>query len=119
MKKLTKLKALELSSKMWHEIAKKGYCSKSEYFISNNIPYRERPLYASYLCQYVKVKVGELNCRFCPVIWGGKGIHFCFCKRIYSPYETWVRNPTSANALKVAKLIDKYWKIAKRCKKQK
>ena len=114
MEKLTKLKALELSSKMWHEIAKKGYCDKRDYFISNNIPDRETPLNTCYLCQYVKVLVGEINCRFCPVIWGGKGIHFRFCGRIDSLYEKWTKNPTQKNALAVARLIDKYWKIAKK-----
>ena len=98
---------------MWHEIAEKGYRDKGDYFTSNNIPEREIPLNTCYLCQYVKVLVGEVNCRFCPVIWGGKGTHFRFCKRKDSPFEKWVKNNTSANALKVAKLIEKYWEIAK------
>ena len=114
MKILTKLEALEKSSILWHEIAKKGYCDKRDYFTSNNIPEREIPLFKCYLCQYVKVLVGKINCIFCPVIWGGKGIHFRFCGRKYSPYKKWGKNRTSANALKVAKLIDKYWKMAKR-----
>lgn len=109
---LTKSEAIANHRKMWNWIAdetlkRKRTVRKWDYFRAHEISGLDIPRHQCYCCEYTSNGV-YLNCRNCPIVWGGE-INTCMDRDNFDDdkelYSLWCDEPDYIKSAELARRI--------------